>query len=201
MTMNNSPETRLSLIGRLHDKDDGDAWSEFVQIYEPLILTVARRRGMQHADAAEIAQEVLNRVSKSIDTWNPDPAKGSFRGWLYQVTRNMTIDFLRRNRKWRETAGGVILDDLPSPTADESKEFRLEYERQLFSWAAASVKGSFKPANWQAFWMSAVEEKPMEQVAEKLGITRGQVYVARSRIMARIATVIKQRAEDTADLS
>ena len=57
--MNDSTETRLSLIGRLHNKDDGEAWSEFVQIYEPLIQTIVQRRGLQHADAAEVTQEVL----------------------------------------------------------------------------------------------------------------------------------------------
>ena len=198
--MNDSPETRLSLIGRLHDKDDGDAWTEFVQTYEPLILAVAKRRGMQHADAAEVAQDVLNRVAHSIDKWNPDPAKGAFRGWLYRVTRNMTIDYLRRNRRWRASEGDVALEAIPSPSVDESQEFRIEYERQLFSWAASEVKASFKPENWQAFWMSSVEEQPIDKVATHLGLSRGQVYVARSRIMAKIASVIEKRLGETAGL-
>lgn len=198
--MNDSPETRLSLIGRLHDKDDGDAWTEFVQTYEPLILAVARRRGMQHADAAEVAQEVLNRVAGSIEKWNPDPAKGAFRGWLYRVTRNMTIDYLRRNRRWRSSEGDAGLEAIASPSADESQEFRIEYERQLFSWAAGKVRPSFKAENWQAFWLSAVEERPIEEVATQLGLSRGQIYVARSRIMARISSVIEKRLDETAEL-
>ena len=197
--MNDSPETRLSLIGRLHDKDDGDAWGEFVQTYEPLILAVAQRRGMQHADAAEVAQEVLKRVVSSIEKWHPDPAKGAFRGWLYRVTRNATIDYLRRNRRWRSSAGETELEQIPNPSVDESQEFRIEYERQLFSWAAGRVKALFKPKNWQAFWLSAVEGKPIEEVASQLSLSRGQVYVARSRIMARIASVIEKRLAETAD--
>ena len=197
--MNDSPETRLSLIGRLHDKHDGDAWGEFVQTYEPLILAVAQRRGLQHADAAEVVQEVLNRVVSTIEQWDPDPAKGAFRGWLYRVTRNFTIDFLRRNRRWRTNEADFQFDEIPSPTADESQEFRIEYERQLFNWSAAKVKTSFKSKNWQAFWLSTVEEKPIEDVVSQLGLSRGQVYVARSRIMARIASVIQKRLEETAD--
>ena len=195
--MNDAPDTRLSLIGRLHNKADSAAWSEFVQTYEPLILSIAQRRGLQYADAAEVAQEVLNRVATSIDQWDPSPQRGSFRGWLYRVTRNLTIDYLRRNRRWPSEAMDV--DRLPAPDDEASREFRVEYERQVFAWAAQQVRPVFKPANWQAFWQSTVEEKPVDQVAEKLGLTRGQVYVARSRVMAKISQFIRTRLDETAE--
>ena len=196
---NDSPETRLSLIGRLHDKDDGDAWSEFVQTYEPLILAVACQRGLQYADAAEVTQEVLNRVANSIQKWDPDPAKGTFRGWLYRVTRNLTIDHLRREKRWRSVSQPEEIDQIPNPTEDESREFRLEYERQLFKWAAGRVKTLFKHDNWQAFWLSAVEGRSIDEVSKELGISRGKVYVARSRVMTRIAVEINKKLEETSN--
>lgn len=195
-----SPETRLSLIGRLHDKSDEDAWTEFAQTYEPLILAVARKRGLQHADAVEVAQDVLNRVARSIDKWEPDPSKGTFRAWLYRVTRNLTIDHLRRNRRWHTAKELDAIDEIPNPTDEESLEFRLEYERQLFKSTAAEVRSSFQEENWQAFWLTSVEGHSIDQVAEQLGITKGKVYVARSRVMNRIAKVIQQKLQETSEI-
>ena len=193
-------DTRLSLIGRLHDKDDGDAWAEFVQTYEPLILAVARKRGLQHADAAEVTQDVLNRVAHSIEKWQPDPGKGTFRGWLYRVTRNLTIDHLRRNRRWRSATELDAIDQIPNPSEEESLEFRREYERQLFKWAAGKVQSAFQADNWQAFWLTSVEGQTVDQVATHLGISRGKVYVARSRVMNRISTVISEKLQETSNI-
>ena len=95
-TMNNSPDTRFSLIGRLADADNADAWNEFAQIYQPLIFRIARQRGLQHADASEVTQDVLTRVAKAVDGWDPDRSKGTFRGWLYRITRNVSVDYLRK---------------------------------------------------------------------------------------------------------
>ncbi len=198
--MNETPETRLSLIARLHQHSDGDAWSEFVRTYEPLILSFAQRRGLQYADAAEVTQEVLKRVANSIEKWDPDPKKGAFRGWLYRVTRNLTIDYLRHDHRWRDRAHVPNLDEVATPNESESREFRLEYERQLFNWAAGEVKAAFKQDNWQAFWLTAVENKSVEDVAKQLNLPRSKVYVARSRVMARIAKVIQQRLEETENL-
>ena len=195
-----SPDTRLSLIGRLHDVEDGDAWSEFVQTYEPLILAIACKRGLQYADAAEVTQDVLNRVARSIVKWSPDPGKGSFRGWLYRITRNLTIDYLRRNKRRPSTSEPEEIEKIPNPSEDESREFRLEYERQLFKWAADKVKNSFQDDNWKAFWLSAVEGKSIEKVSKQLGIAPGKVYVARSRVMTRITAVIEKKLEETSEV-
>ncbi len=202
--MTQPPETRISLIGRLHDATDSAAWAEFVEIYQPMIQRIVQRRGLQYADAAEVTQEVLTRVSNAIVGWDPDPHKGSFRGWLYRITRNLTIDHIRRNNSpnmKRDTDSNFDLNQIAEPTADESHEFQVEYERQLFNWAAAQVKSSFKPKNWQAFWLTTVEGKPIEEVSEQLEMQRGAIYVARSRVMAKVASVIRERMQQTSEVS
>lgn len=201
--MTQPPETRISLIGRLHDRADTAAWAEFVQIYQPMIQRIAQKRGLQYADAAEVTQEVLTRVSNAVDRWDPDPKKGTFRGWLYRMTRNLTIDHIRRNKSpkmKRDSDSNFDLNQLAEPSPDESQEFQVEYERQLFNWAAAQVKSLFKPANWQAFWMSTVEGKSIEEVSKTLGMQRGAIYVARSRVMAKVASVIRERLQQTCEV-
>ena len=148
MNSNLDPETQLSLIVKIRDAGDEDAWSEFVQIYQPVVQRFVRRHGLQYADAVEITQEVLSRVAKSIESWDANHQKSTFRGWLYRITRNITIDFLRKKKIERQRmassdAGLSQVADMGNN--DQSQEFDREFEKQVFYWAAEKLKPSFKP--------------------------------------------------------
>ena len=90
-----APETRPSLILRLRNLDDVQAWNEFTEIYEPLVFRLARKLGMQHAAALEAKQEVLLHLAKAIESWQPQTG-GTFRGWLYRVARNVMLRHAER---------------------------------------------------------------------------------------------------------
>jgi RNA polymerase sigma-70 factor (ECF subfamily) len=91
-----NPETRASLLLKLRDSKDIDAWEDFTQIYTPALHRAARRMGLQVADADNVVQEVLLAVSKSIDQWIDRQEKISFRAWLFRIARNKGIDLLTR---------------------------------------------------------------------------------------------------------
>ena len=187
--MNNQPKTRLSLILRLRNADDAVAWQEFIEIYQPLVFRLARGRGLQEADALDTTQEVMARVAKAINRWDPDPDRGSFRGWISRITRNLVIEFLRSKNRQPLTNGDSSADQYIQSASSPSPEtdlFDIEFERQVFAWAAEKVRGSFHPSSWQAFWMTAVENQAVECVANELGMTKGAVYIARSRVMAKL---------------
>ena len=199
MNSDPNPETRVSLIARICDAADNDAWTEFVQIYQPVVQRIVQRHGLQYADAAEVTQEVLSRVSKSIETWDGDLQNSTFRGWLYRITRNQTIDFLRKHKTELDKNAGQDAGLSQVAAAGNSDVFQAEYEKQLFRWAAEKIKPTYKPANWQAFWLSAVEGCSVDEVAERLNIECSAVYVARSRIMAKLSKLIQQRLDETND--
>ena len=199
-SMNSTPDTRYSLIGRLGASNNVDAWNEFAQIYQPLIFRIARRRGLQYADAAEVTQEVLTRVAKAVDGWDPDRNKGTFRGWLYRITRNVTVDYLRKAGRQPinlNALSGLPIDNLVDPGQEHSREFQYEYEKQLFVWAAKRVQTEFKPNTWQAFWQTAVEGDSIQEAGTELGMTSGAIYVARSRVMKRLSEEVKKRTGDS----
>ena len=82
------PPTRVTLLARLKDGADADAWREFVHLYGPVVYGFARKRGLQDADAADLMQEVLRSVARNAGRMEYDPKRGTFRGWLNTVTRN-----------------------------------------------------------------------------------------------------------------
>ncbi len=179
--MTDSPATRQSLLVRLRDPRDGQAWSEFVAIYTPLIDRLARANGLQSADAADLAQEVFRAVAGAIDRYDPDPARGSFRGWLFRIARNLMINLLAARRIRPQATGDSDVQDLlervPAPDGAETAFFDLEYRRGLFVWAADQVRGEFRPSTWQAFWLTAVEGQDREcRGAGERHLDRGGVY-------------------------
>ena len=191
--MTEIPKTRVSLILRLHHAADAEAWQEFVEIYQPLVFRLALKKGLQPADARDLTQEVLLRVAKAVNQWNPNPDQGTFRGWISRITRNMVIDFFRSRQRLPVTSDETSIFKLVHSTPQSSEDtglFDFEQERQIFAWAAEKIRPAFNDTTWQAFWLTAVDQKKPEQVAGDLGISRGAVYIAKSRVMARLKETI-----------
>ena len=198
--MDNAPETRPSLLVRIRDPRNEQAWTEFLEIYEPLVYRLARMRGFQDADAQELTQDVFLAVASAIERWDPDPSKGSFRGWLFRIARNLMINFLGQKRRRTLATGDTdvnrLLDEHPAPNSEQSAVFDQEYKQETFRWAAERVRGEFEDKTWRAFWLTSVEGKPIKQAALALGLSAGAVYVARSRVMSRLRRTVQGLEDD-----
>jgi RNA polymerase sigma-70 factor (ECF subfamily) len=201
--MENTPETRYTLIDRLVDARDSVAWAEFAGIYQPLIFRICQKKGLQYADAVDATQEVLSRVSRAIERFRPQANKASFRPWLYQITRNVVTDYFRRRGKMDDDLEPQDLLALAEarPETDETTEFRIEYQKQIFLVIAREVSKQVKPQTWQAFWKTEVERRPIPEVAQELGLNAGAVYVARSRVLARLRKAAQERLDDSSETS
>ena len=185
--MTPSPETRASLLIRVRDPADQAAWQEFVEIYRPLILRLARLKGMQPADAEDVAQQVLLSVAKAVDGY--DPRRARFRTWLHRIARNAILNALTRGKPDRasgDTGTLAVLNQHASQDGPDSDLLRLEYRREVFRWAARQVRQEFQEDTWNAFWLTAVDGRDVDSVAKELGKSRGAIYAARSRITRRI---------------
>src|SRR5260370_23590884 len=152
--MSASPETRASLLVRLKDQADDEAWCEFTEIYRPVIYRLACRRGLQHADAEDLVQQVLAAVARAIDRWETDPHRARFRTWLSRVATNAVINALARGKLDRASGdSGMqdVLDALPAADGADSQFVRAEHRREGFRWAARQVRLESQPAPWDAF--------------------------------------------------
>src|SRR5947209_5246148 len=127
------PTTRRSLVLRLRNLDDETAWTEFVEIYEPLVYRLARRKGLQEADARDVCQDVFRAVATAIERWDPDPAKGKFRSWLFRIARNLVVNFLSRQGRLVRGSGRTSVQELleaqPAADAAAQAEFAAEFRQ------------------------------------------------------------------------
>jgi RNA polymerase sigma-70 factor (ECF subfamily) len=194
--MGDDAKTRPSLLLRIRDERDGAAWSQFVDIYAPLIYGFSRKRGLQDADAADVTQDVLQTVCSAIKQFDYDPQMGSFRSWLFTVARNKLHKKHASARRPGAGAGGTDaiekIESHPDPALDENAAWEEEYEQRLFAWAADQVQGDVNPKTWQAFAQTAVEGKKARDVAKELGMTVAAVYLAKSRVTQRLKALIEQ---------
>ncbi len=183
--MSDPPTTRLTLLARLRDVGDAAAWAEFVDLYAPMLYGLARRHGLQDADAADVMQDVLRAVVVALPRLTYDPARGSFRGWLFTVARNQLRKFANaRGRRPRTGAAEELVRNHPAP--EEEAAWEREYRERQFARAVEQVRGQFQPATWEAFWRTFVTGEDSRAVGESLGLSVGAVYIARSRVLARI---------------
>lgn len=184
--------THPSLLVRVRDARDAAAWNEFVSAYAPLIHAYLMKRGVQDADAADIAQDVMQAVSSHIERFDYDPAKGAFRGWLYQITRNKLRDW--SDKRKRQAIGAGDTDALQAlheiPDAAEERDWNELHAWQLFHWAAEKARVDFRDATWEAFWRTAVKHESAKSAAEALGLSAGAVHVAKCRVLARIKELL-----------
>ena len=194
------PETRPSLMLRLREAADQLAWTEFVSIYEPLLLRLMRQRGLQEADARDVTQQVILAVTQAVERWQPDGREASFRRWLFAIARRLALKFVQRGRSVigtaRRGAGGTdmlkLLDSLPEPEHRTAVAFDDEYRTEVFRWAAEQVRCEFRDSTWQAFWRTCVLKEAIADLAAQLGTTAGNVYVARSRVIARLREAVEE---------
>jgi RNA polymerase sigma factor (sigma-70 family) len=187
--MNLGPETRASLLIRVRNLADQSACHEFVEIYRPVILRLARQKGMQDADADDVAQQVLLSIAKAVELREHDPQRAKFRTWLQRVAQNAILNALTRGKPDRgsgDSAMFEVLNQHQSPTGPESELLQLEYRREVFRWAARRVRQEFQESTWDAFWQTAVNGRDVDVVAKELGKKRGSIYAARSRVVRRI---------------
>jgi RNA polymerase sigma-70 factor (ECF subfamily) len=193
------PPTRASLLLLLlRNPRDEAAWTEFVDLYAPLVYGYLRKQGLQDADAADLCQDVLRAVAGAVGRLEYDPRRGAFRNWLFTVVR-------RKLANWRavqvhvahgsgDTGTHQLLEQCPAPDG-VAEEWESEWRQRTFAWACEQVRRDVADSTWQAFWRTAVEGQPGKRVAADLGLSLAAVYLARSRILARLKELVRSVQE------
>lgn len=175
-------DTRDSLLSRIKSLDDAASWEEFDRLYRPLLLRYAQQRGLDMNEAEEIAQQCMTAIAGGIQQFE---RRISFRGWLKGMIDHKVADQLKRKRR-----------EAPAKTADFAKEQGREddpallWERQWnkthLLYCLNQIRDDFSRVTYEAFRLYVIDEQAVESIAEQLGLTPNQVYVAKHRVLARL---------------
>jgi len=191
--------TRTSLIRRLKNWQDNESWQDFFNVYWKLVYGVARKAGLPDHEAEDVVQEVLIAVAKHMPTFNYDPAIGSFKAWLLNLTRWRILDELRKRRPspshaMRETGSGTAtIEAVPDPNAlDLNAVWEAEWEANLLTVAQEKVKRRIEPQHSQIFDFYVNKEWPPEKVAERFGVSVEVVYQIKHRVIEHLRTEVSR---------
>ncbi|MBL8817847.1 MAG: sigma-70 family RNA polymerase sigma factor [Planctomyces sp.] len=179
---------------RIRDPQDAIAWSQFMAIYGPVVYRLSRLRGLQHADAEDLCQQVFLSVARAVETWDAQQGGPRFRNWLGRVTRNAILNAITRTRFDRATGTSSVQDLLLELPDSGNMTTALLHESRIeaYRWAARQVKTEFSTSTWTMFHETTIGGRSVADVARTLGTSSGAVYVARCRVMQRIKETVNE---------
>jgi RNA polymerase sigma-70 factor (ECF subfamily) len=191
----NESDARVSLLGRLKTTpDDPQVWREFVTLYGGTIYRWCRGWGLQQADAEDVTQQVFLNLSMRMRNFCHDPRR-SFLGWLKTVAQHERQHYMTRQRRAGQAGGGDCAAQLLAAIeAREDLSRRLEetFDHELLQQAAVTVRLRVDPKTWDAFDLMAVQGRRGADVARRLGMRVGTVFVARSRVQRMLRDEVRR---------
>jgi RNA polymerase sigma factor (sigma-70 family) len=189
-----SLRTRPSLLLRVQSWDDRTSWNEFHRLYRKLVYGLARRSGLSHADAEDVTQEVFKRVAETIHEFESNPDRGTFRGWLMNLTRWRIADKYGSKPK-NEHHSVRSHDDTGNRTAtiervpdggDADGDWEKEWQRHLLDAACERIARKVKARHYQVFDLYIRQQWPVLKVARELGTNPASIYLIAHRLTKQL---------------
>ena len=178
-----SSTTSLSLLGVLkNNPDDPRSWQEFFDRYSPRVFRWCRDWGLQEADAHDVTQNVFLKLAVHMKRFEYRQ-DGRFRSWLRRVSYNAWRDYAQSIR--RQSVGSKTnkkVCNAAEAADDLVGMIDREYTQHLFEQAAEAIQQRVELHVWQAFEMMGLQQLPAREVCDRLGISQGNAYVAKSRV-------------------
>ncbi|MBM81805.1 MAG: RNA polymerase subunit sigma-70 [Planctomycetaceae bacterium] len=170
---------------------DDNAWARFVDEYSPLIYVWCRNSDLQPADSLDVSQQVFQAVSRSITSFSKRDSEGSFRGWLFVITRNLIRNYLTRTLRGPHPQGGTSIQlrllQEPELVDEESLSGEVSSARNsVVQSILDAAREKFDERTWRCFWLVAIEGQSAVEVAEQLGMKPDAVRQAKYRVTQRL---------------
>ena len=201
--------TRNSLIARLDNWEDQKTWDEFYKTYWKLIYSVAMKANLRQDEAWDVVQETILSIAKQSKKHLYDASQGSFKSWLWNITRWRINDQFRKRKKdtalvQKDFAHNEDQEDwinkvVDEKTADFEKIWDMEWKNNLIYAALAKVKTKIAPQQFQIFDYYVLRDWSATKVAKHLGVSLAQVYLTKHRvgsILKKELLALKELSED-----
>ena len=192
MTPTDDPlPTRRTLLSRLKDWNDHKHWGLFFDRYWRFLYHRARKDGLNDAEAQDAAQETIISLMKKVRTFQYDPQKGSFKGWLLKLARWRILDQIAkrdlgaagRNGRSPTSPRTATVERQPDPAGSLLEAaWDQESEAELLSKVVERVKRKVGIKQFQIFDLLVFKNWPVKKVSRVLGINAGWVYLTKHRV-------------------
>lgn len=186
------------MLSRLKNWDDQESWRQFFDTYWQLIYRVARKAGLRDDEAQDVVQETFLSVAKKMPDFKYDPAQGSFRGWLCQLTHWRVINQFKKRRGEQDDSDALPETAAPlEEIADTSgvsfeESWEQEWQQHILSLAVARVKSQASASQFQIFDLYVNKRLAVAEVSAALGVNAGQVYLAKHRVSSLLKKELKR---------
>jgi RNA polymerase sigma factor (sigma-70 family) len=194
--------TRHTLLKRLRNWDDDESWRQFFDTYWHLLLSVALQAGLSEPEAQDAVQETIISVAKTMPTFRYDPARCSFKTWLWHLARKRITDQFRKrpppafssalslSASTRQTA---TVDRIPDPASlDLEAVWEKEWEKSVFDAAVARVRAKADVEQYQVFDFYVLRNWPVRKVASTLGVSAARVYLTKHRVLRLVKREVRR---------
>jgi RNA polymerase sigma-70 factor (ECF subfamily) len=189
------PTTRVTLLARLcQDETDQAAWDVFVERYGRQIYHWCRQWKLQNADAEDVTQNILLKLSQKLRTFAYDPSR-SFRGWLRTIAHHAWRDFVDSPHHTRAAADDdQIWERMQTLEARDDLIQKLQegFDHELLEAAKVRVRLRVAPQTWEAFRLVALVGLPVTEVAAAVRMQVAMVYVAKSKVQKMLREEIQK---------
>jgi RNA polymerase sigma-70 factor (ECF subfamily) len=189
------PTTRATLLTQLRQAPfDQAGWNEFVERYGRHIYRWCRQWKLQDADAEDLTQDILVKLTQRLRTFTYDPTR-SFRGWLKTVAHHAWRDFNESHRHAHRPTGDSQVEELIltlEARAGLVEKLEEAFDLELLEAAKVRVRLRVAPHTWEAFRLMALDGLPVAEVAAKVDMQVAMVYVAKSKVQKMLKEEISK---------
>jgi RNA polymerase sigma-70 factor (ECF subfamily) len=187
MVRHDAGTTNPTLLNRLCDWRDHEAWFGFVTRYDPVIRSSARRYRLDADSMEELCQRVWIDLARRMRTYHCAPGK-SFRGWLRRLCHSRAIDVLRKRKVQcgesldEQIAGAWLEDRTAGNETDEGDAAECSVLLVQAEEVQNTVRERVNERTWQVFWKIAVDGQSVSETAAAAGISYYAAFAALKRV-------------------
>ena len=183
-------ETRKTLLARVRDPGDRDAWSEFYELYAPLLYRYARAQRLDPADAEEVRDQCLALVVEKLPDFEYDEKKGGFKAWLWRIAAGKVVDRRRGQRLAPAPAEAARLEAVADRGLAPDEAWEAYWRREHLRYGLEQARDRVPEKSWRAFEMLLLEDKSVSAVSAELGMNANQVYKAKGLVLRHVREVM-----------
>lgn len=182
--------TRVSLLMRLRDRDDVEAWDQFHRLYGPLLYRYARARGLSPEDIEDVRSSCYETIVQQLHDFRYDPNKGRFKAWLRTLVNRRIVDLFRKRREIR--AASQALKQLPADHAGPDEIWDEQWKHQHLRYAVEQIRGDVSPQTFKIFSLLVLQGRSVAEVCAELDVKPNLCYKARQRVLDRVREKMRE---------